>query len=1035
MIKEPPCLINIKLTLILFFAFSFSERSYSQAYFQQQVNYKIDVRLDDATHFLHCSEEIIYINNSPDTLREIYFHLWANAYKNNETALAKQLLDHGSTRFYFADEKDRGYIDSLDFSVNGKQAEWSFDKNHIDICILKLKSHLLPGDSITITTPFRVKIPSAQFSRLGHIDQAYYITQWYPKPAVYDRSGWNPMPYLDQGEFYSEFGSFDVSITLPSNYRVGATGDLQNENEKLWLDSIASVTKSIIEFNAKDMAAPLSSPEFKTIRFTQQNVHDFAWFADKRYHVLKSEVELPFSKRKVNTWLMFTNYNAMFWKDAIPYINDAVYYYSLWSGEYPYNNVSAVDGFQAAGGGMEYPNITVINAVTDALMLEFILVHEVGHNWFYGALGSNERQHPWMDEGVNSLNEMRYFLTKYPGEKGMGKNDLGGESFSGKLVGANRMNYKAGFLFAYRTMLVRKYDQPNNLPAPDYTRFNYAAIVYVKTALAFDYLRSYLGDKTFDECMHRYFEVWKFKHPSPGDMENIFEDITHQNLDWFFKDLFETTNEIDYSVLSAKKKKGSDDFDVRIKNTGKIASPVLVAGFKDNKEVASKWISGFSGSNSVSMNCTGCDKFIVNPHAVAPEKNLLNNSIKTKGILKKTDPVDVNSFFKFAHSTRRHLTLFPAAGWNENNKLMLGGMIHNLTLPSKKLEFGFIPMYSISSSTLTGSGIAAYHLYPDKGFLKQVTLQSGFQSYGFDRIYNSDKDDEIFSFYKASPSIVTTFRKKNPLSHKSNTVTLKSILIVKEEQDYISGDEGMQVQLNENLYTHSQLIYQYANRRALDPFNIKLTAEAGNFKYFKENEVRLDKYYVKLSGELNYRLTYRKGRKSFDIRTFAGGIISDNQNNLSNYFFHTSGLNGRQDYLFDHVFPGRNSTDEILSKQFAETEGAFKIYTPTPYNKWLVAVNLKADLPFPLPIRAYADIGTYEGAFEVYEKENGLLFDAGFSFSPFRNFFEVYFPVIKSENIKQYIEVNDLKFGNLIRFTFNLSALNPMAIKYSIAER
>ena len=142
----------------------------------------------------------------------------------------------------FNDPELRGYIDSLDFKVEGNQVQWDLLPGFPDICKIILNTPLKPGDTIYITTPFHVKIPEGVTSRLGHIGESYQISQWYPKPAVYDKSGWHQMPYLDQGEFFSEFGSFDVSITLPANYVVGATGNLQNEEEKRLLDILSADT-------------------------------------------------------------------------------------------------------------------------------------------------------------------------------------------------------------------------------------------------------------------------------------------------------------------------------------------------------------------------------------------------------------------------------------------------------------------------------------------------------------------------------------------------------------------------------------------------------------------------------------------------------------------------------------------------------------------------------------------------------------------------------------------------------------------------
>ncbi|MBK8310610.1 MAG: hypothetical protein IPL04_06575 [Chitinophagaceae bacterium] len=217
-----------------FFCLLLTQCSYIVAYtqyWQQQVNYTIDVSLNDNDHTLNGFEKIEYINNSPDTLHFIWFHLWPNAYKNDKTAFTDQTLENGNTKFYFSNTEDRGYINRLDFKVGNSTAAIEDHPQHIDIVKILLPSPLLPGQKTIITTPFHVKLPY-NFSRGGHDGESYQATQWYPKPAVYDKNGWHPMTYLDQGEFYSEFGSFDVSITVPKNYVVAATGELQNAEEK-----------------------------------------------------------------------------------------------------------------------------------------------------------------------------------------------------------------------------------------------------------------------------------------------------------------------------------------------------------------------------------------------------------------------------------------------------------------------------------------------------------------------------------------------------------------------------------------------------------------------------------------------------------------------------------------------------------------------------------------------------------------------------------------------------------------------------------
>ena len=230
--------------ILIIYIVSFINGS-DKTYFQQDIKYDIDVTLNDKEHSLFGFEKIEYTNNSPDTLDFIWFHLWPNAYKNDSTAFAKQQIRMNNLRFSNSEIKDRGFIDSLNFIVNGIKTNMEEHPEWIDVIKLILPNKLLPNQSIIIETPFYVKLPLV-FSRLGHSGNHYEITQWYPKPAVYDHKGWHEMPYLNMGEFYSEFGVFDVKITLPEDYRIMATGDLvNNEDEYRWLDSLSILGDSL----------------------------------------------------------------------------------------------------------------------------------------------------------------------------------------------------------------------------------------------------------------------------------------------------------------------------------------------------------------------------------------------------------------------------------------------------------------------------------------------------------------------------------------------------------------------------------------------------------------------------------------------------------------------------------------------------------------------------------------------------------------------------------------------------------------------
>ncbi|MBI5858491.1 MAG: M1 family metallopeptidase [Sphingobacteriales bacterium] len=491
-------------------------------YWQQQVNYTIDVTLNDKDNSIDAFEKIEYTNNSPDTLKFIWFHLWPNAYKNDRTTYTDQTLENGNTKFYFSDKEQKGYINRLDFKVNNITTTVEDHPQHIDIVKVILPSPLLPGQKIIITTPFHIKLPY-NFSRGGHDGQSYQATQWFPKPAVYDKNGWHPMPYLDQGEFYSEFGNFDVSITVPKNYVVAATGELQNAEEKEWLKTrSSSIYKTEIQKGKNvtvinhiaPIAFPESSTETKTLQFKQNNIHDFAWFADKRFVVKQDTLLLP-SGKTIDVYAYYIHADHSAWHNAVQSGKHSIMHYSKLVGEYPYNVVSVVEGPQSFGGGMEYPTITVISPNTNVRSLDLTIAHEVGHNWFFGILGSNERDHPWMDEGLNSYYDAKYALNKYGGQPQFER-------------------------LAFETKAVTKTDQPIETSSEKFNEINYNLVAYYKTAEWMRYLEYELGTEVLNKAMQEYFRRWQFKHPQPEDFKKVLEESSGRNLDSAFAYLNKT---------------------------------------------------------------------------------------------------------------------------------------------------------------------------------------------------------------------------------------------------------------------------------------------------------------------------------------------------------------------------------------------------------------------------------------------------------------------------------------------------------------
>ncbi len=498
-----------------------------KSYWQQQVNYKIDVLLNDTTHTLDGYVKMDYYNNSPDTLYFIWIHLWPNAYKNDRTAFSNQMLENGSTNFYFTDNDSRGYINRLNFSVNTLTAKTEDHLQHQDIIKLILPTPLAPKSNCKIETPFHVKLPY-NFSRGGHVGQSYQITQWYPKPAVYDKTGWHTMPYLDQGEFYSEFGNYEVQITLPKNYVVAATGQLQDEEElnflqkgKIFYSNQANKIKSKTAKEAKITSAN----ETKTIHYVQNNVHDFAWFADKSFLIQSDTLQLP-SGKIINVYAYYFTKNILDWANSISFIKQAIITKCKWIGEYPYNTATIVDNAANTQGGMEYPTITLLTSGGSQAGLQRVINHEVGHNWFYGILATNERDFVWMDEGMNTFYDKRYASIYY--------NAKDGSMFVPKQKWLKNRFPDYPQKIILQTQININKDQPINTASEKFSQLNYDVVAYEKAGDWMQLLENELGKPLFDSCIKAYYNQWAFKHPYPEDFKKIFEETSGKNLDSIF---------------------------------------------------------------------------------------------------------------------------------------------------------------------------------------------------------------------------------------------------------------------------------------------------------------------------------------------------------------------------------------------------------------------------------------------------------------------------------------------------------------------
>jgi hypothetical protein len=585
-------LLNVAILFIASFSFAQPANTYRTAenqyywknrkpfdgYWQQDVHYKIKADIDEKADVIQATEELTYWNNSPDTLSFVYFHLYQNAFQPGSYTDKLHRANDYPVRYGHNEAEGLGTKISK-IRVNDQEV-----KTELDNTILKvfLPASLKPGASIKFNVDFQtwfdeggsIRRRMKMFKTFGY--KHYDGVHWYPRISVYDRKqGWDTDQHLTR-EFYGDYGTFDVEITLANNFILDATGMLINKEEAL----PQSLRDSIDIRRFKDKPWE-SRPTFiikpdgkrKTWKFHAENVHDFAFTADPTYRM----DEVIWNGILVRA--MVQEQHASRWQSAAAFTASVIKTYSEDFGMYGYPKMVVCD----AQDGMEYPMLTLDGGFEPDF--HALIAHEVGHNWFFGMVGSNETYRAMMDEGFTQ------FLDSWACMK-----------LDGPYI-VSRFQPKSPY--------IRKYLKPSlTINTEVYNRYLFEAAkgdettinthsdhfngalrhgggygqVYSKTATMLWNLQYVLGDELFQKCMQHYFNQWKFCHPYPEDFRNSVIQFSHVDLNWFFDEWIETAQTIDYAVKGASKGKEKDEYIITIKRKGRMQMPIdFTVTSNDNK--------------------------------------------------------------------------------------------------------------------------------------------------------------------------------------------------------------------------------------------------------------------------------------------------------------------------------------------------------------------------------------------------------------------------------------------------------------------
>lgn len=511
-------------------------------YWQQHVDYKMDIQMNVKNFQYSGTQELIYTNNSPDTLKKVFYHLYFNAFQPGSemdvrlTSIAdpdKRMVKSfkggdGETvkisKISQLKPNEIGYIKVKELTQDGEQVKTKVVGTILEVDLAK---PILPNSKTTFNMTFDGQVP-VMVRRAGRNSAegvALSMSQWYPKMAEFDFEGWHADPYIGR-EFHGVWGNFDVKITLDKNYTVGATGYLQNKNE--------------IGHGYQDAGVKVSIPKKQktlTWHFVAPNVHDFAWGADDNFIHDKlmgpNGVELHFLYKRDRE--IVKN-----WKELQPATVKLLEYFNETIGEYPYKQYSVIQG---GDGGMEYAMCTLITGKRSLPSLVGVTAHELAHKWFQHLLATNESKHEWMDEGFTTF--ISDFAVKTVLEKDLQEDE-----------NPFRSNYNSYFY-----MVKKEHQNPLSTHADRYDdNMNYGISAYSKGAVFITQLAYVIGWDNTMKTLKRFYHDYKFSHPTPNDFKRTAERVSGAILDWYLVDWTQTTNTIDYAIKELKQEENTASF-------------------------------------------------------------------------------------------------------------------------------------------------------------------------------------------------------------------------------------------------------------------------------------------------------------------------------------------------------------------------------------------------------------------------------------------------------------------------------------------
>lgn len=907
----------------------------------------ISATLDSITKNISVKQKITFFNNTGYTLDKIYLHAAANSYSNTNTVLGKRKLEDRNKSLYFSKYLNRGRINDLTIFIDKRQPV--FLLRDFEFYEINLFNPLLPNDSISLNLNYNIKVPYDKITGYGYSSKGTYLLKnFFIQPLDFDKSKPKLESFTDTE--FNPYRKTDYSIVFYYPNDLYIEGDLIKEGDHILKGTNYDAVTVLLTKNK-----PLSFLyEIDGIQ-TEVTIGYPIKEELKELYYKNIQRELSFLKEKLGTLPAKIFISSKIKKDR---------------------NFVGVDNINLFG-------LKEWVMFSDDIKIDLKMFQQIAYLTINQIIKLDKNKYHWISNGLLTYYQLKYLKKYYPDTKLLG--DLPDDFsilkikplkyfFISKVPLIDR--YKLG----YRYIATQNYDQPINENFLELSNINQYIISGFKSGLSFNFLSEYLSQGIFESSIRKLIQERREKEVNALYFQKFLEDVSHENLDWFFQKYISTNDRINFKIKKFyDNKNDTNNIKIRITNKTALAVPILITAEKNKQVINQKWIFSTKKDSVYTFINGDYSKLLINKNYIFPEINDNDNLLNTEGIYKNKKKLQMKFYADVDNPNYTQIFYEPNINWNDYDKFILGLRFYNSSPFSRPFEYSFSPTYSTGTKSLTGAASLNYNYDMENGIFRRISLGSGYN------FYHYDKD---LSYKKYSGNLNFLF-KKRPRSEINRTIGISFNSVEREKNPSKLWEKDD--------YSHYNLLdisYSHSDNRLINEWYSKTNFQHSNM-------------FNKISSEIYFRHEYAPNKK-ITLRYFGGYFITNNSN--STYF--DFGVDHITDYSFNYMdYLGRSATSGLFYQQYIMAEGGFKSILDKSANKWITSLNGEIHLWKLLDI--YADIGLYNNK----AKPTKFIYDTGIKLNIIPEFLEFYLPI---QSTLGFEPAKDSYLSH-IRFTFNFN--------------